>query len=135
MERTQAPQRSGVRAGLKVLVLILGLQGIVFGVWAFFWPQNFFDNIVLFDPYNVHLVHDIGAFLVGLSSSLLAALWWSDGLFVALAGGTVGAVFHEWSHIIDRDLGGRGSDPWALGVLALLFVVALVWRFQARGRS
>lgn len=135
MERARTPQRPGAQAGLKVLVLILGMQGVVFGAWAFFWPQHFFDTIVLFDPYNLHLIHDAGAFLLGLGASLLAALWWSDGLLVALAGGTVGAVFHEWSHIIDADLGGRRSDPWALGVLALLFAVALVWRLRTRGRS
>jgi hypothetical protein len=57
----------------------------------------------------MHYLPDAGAFQLGLGTSLLSALWWSDALFVALAGWTVGTVFHERSHIIDRDPGGRGS--------------------------
>jgi hypothetical protein len=115
MERMQAPQRSGVQAGLKVLILILGLKSVVFGLWAFFWPESFHNNVGLIDSYNAHYLHDVGAFELGLGTALPAALWWSDALFVALVGGTVGNVFHEWSHIIDRDVGGRSGDPWAVG--------------------
>jgi hypothetical protein len=134
MERAQTRPRSGVQAGLKVLTLLFGLFNVAVGLWSFFWPENFHD-LAGFDPYNLHFVHDAGAFQLGMGASLLAALWWSDGLFVALAGATVGNVFHAWSHILDADWGGRSSDPWTGGLLVLVFVVMLAWRFPARGRA
>jgi hypothetical protein len=36
---------------------------------------------------------------------------------------------------MDRDLGGRSSDPWALGLLAVLLLVALALRIRARRRA
>jgi hypothetical protein len=56
-------------------------------------------------------------------------------LTVALAGAAVGAVVHDISHFMDRDLGGRSSDPWALGLLAVLLLVALALRIRARRRA
>lgn len=135
MRQADTPERTGGQTGLKVLTLILGLQFVVLGVWAFFWPVSFSANVATFKPYNLHLLHDLGAFQLGLGAALLAALRINDGLGVALAGGTVGAAFHAWSHLMDRDLGGRSSDPWTLGLLALLFLAALAWRWKGSSRG
>jgi hypothetical protein len=101
---------------VTVVTLVVGLSFLVLGAWAFFAPRSFYDNVAAYEPYNRHLLHDIGAFQAGIGAALLAALLWSDGLFVALVGGTVGAVVHDVSHIIDHGLGGRSSDPWWLGL-------------------
>jgi uncharacterized membrane protein YphA (DoxX/SURF4 family) len=135
MQQADAPERTGRQVGLKVLTLVLGLQFVVSGVWAFFGPVSFYDNVATFEPYNLHLLHDVGAFQLGIGAAVLAALRWRDGLLAALAGGTVGAAFHAWSHLMDRDLGGRSSDPWTLGLLALLFLAAFAWQLRARGRT
>jgi hypothetical protein len=132
--QVDAPGRSARQVGLKALTLVLGLQFVVQGAWAFLWPASFYDQVATYEPYNLHLLHDIGAFQLGLGAALLAALVWRDGLLVALAGGTVGAAFHAWSHLMDRDLGGRSSDPWTLGLLALLFLAAFAWRLRTRTR-
>ena len=105
------------------------------GAWAFLAPRSFYDNVATFEPYNLHLLHDLGAFQLAIGASLLAALLWSDGLTVALAGATVGAVVHDVAHFMDRDLGGRSSDPWTLGLLAVLLLVALALRIRARRRA
>lgn len=105
------------------------------GAWAFFAPRSFADTVATFPPYNVHLIHDVGAFLLGLGATLLAALRWRDALFVALLGGTVAAAFHAASHIMDRHLGGAVSDPWLLTGFAVLLLVALVARAPARHGS
>jgi hypothetical protein len=45
-------------------------------------------------------------------------------------------TLHAVSHAIDLDLGGRASDPYAIGALSLLVAAALVprvrrWRTRA----
>jgi hypothetical protein len=121
--------------GNRYVVVVTGLAGVVNavgGAWAFLAPRSFYENVASFEPYNLHLLHDVGAFQLGLGATLLAALVWRDALLVALAGGTVGAVVHAVSHVLDQDLGGRGSDPWTLGALALLLLVAFGLRLRAR---
>ena len=98
---------------------------LVTGVWAFAAPRSFYDTVATYPPFNEHLFHDIGAFQIGLGVTAVAALVWVDALRVALAGLTAGAVVHAVSHVIDRDLGGRSTDPWTLSAFAVLLVVAL----------
>src|SRR5574341_1464215 len=133
MQSADAPQRPGRQVGLKVLTVVLGCSSWCWA-WAFFGLVSFYDNVATFQPDNLHLLHDVGAFQLCIGAAVLAALRWRDGLLAALAGGTVGAAFHAWSHLMDRDLGGRSSDPWTLGLLALLFLAAFAWQLRAPGR-
>ena len=94
------------------------------GAWAFLAPHSFYENVAFFPPYNRHLVHDLGAFSVGLGSTLVLALLRWTGLRLALGAAAIGNVVHAVSHIVDRDIGGRSSDPWSLSALAVLTVVA-----------
>lgn len=98
---------------------------LVTGIWAFAAPKNFYDVVATYPPYNEHLFHDAGAFQIGLGVTAAAALLWRDALRVALAGLAAGAAVHAVSHVIDRDLGGRSTDPWTLSVFAVLLLVAL----------
>jgi hypothetical protein len=77
---TPVRQRQPVVVAATVLCAtsMLGL-----GLWAFLAPPSFSDFID-FAPYNQHLVHDAGAFKVGIGAAVLLALWWSDALVVAL---------------------------------------------------
>ena len=121
---------------IQVVAAGIGLFFFVgLGLWAFFDPQSFFDEIALFPPYNEHLLHDVGAFQVGLGGTLLLALMWkTDALLAALGGVGVGAVLHFIAHVEDTDLGGRDSDPFTIGVIALVIVGAAAWRWMARQR-
>lgn len=103
---------------------------LVTGVWAFGWPRSFYDVVATYPPYNLHLFHDVGAFHLGIGAGLLSGLIWSDGLFVALVGGSVGASLHFVSHVLDRDLGGRASDPYLLGLLAAILVIGAWLRYR-----
>ncbi len=132
-ERTA--DRSGWQLTVTVVTVLAALDFLVLGAWAFLAPRSFYDTVATFEPYNLHLLHDLGAFQLAIGASLLAALLWSDGLTVALAGATVGAVVHDVAHFMDRDLGGRSSDPWALGLLAVLLLVALALRIRTRRRA
>jgi len=116
----------------RAVALLGGLFFVGLGVWAFFDPQSFYDNLAKFPPYNEHLFHDAGAFQIGIGATLLLALTWKDGLAVALGGGSVLAIAHAISHFIDKDLGGKDTDPWFLSFVAAVLVIGLVARRRGR---
>src|SRR4051812_45243649 len=97
-------------------VVVLGLSTLLLGVWAAIDAGSFSD-FVAFDDGNPHLVHDAGAFQVGVGASLLLALTWRDGLSVALGGYLAAAVVHVANHLADHRLGGHPSDSALLGIL------------------
>ncbi|MFP5326098.1 MAG: hypothetical protein ACLGHT_01295 [Acidimicrobiia bacterium] len=94
------------------------------GLWAFFAPQSFFDSLATFPPYNVHLIHDIGAFTIGLGAVIAFALVGMSALRSALLGVGVGSVFHVASHVIDYDQNPDPVDVAGLAVVAALTLAA-----------
>jgi len=123
-----AIQETRGRSGL--VWTIVGLLILGTGVWAFVSPHGFYDKIATYPPYNRHLFHDIGAFMIGLGAAFLIARRWRDALTVAIGANAVAAVLHGISHIIDRDLGGKSSDPWFLSAVGLALAVPAVRRMR-----
>ena len=82
------------QAVVTTAAVICGLSMLGLGLWAFLDPRSFSDFID-FAPYNLHLIHDAGAFQVGIGAAVLLALWWSDALTVAL---TVVALIALYLH-------------------------------------
>jgi predicted anti-sigma-YlaC factor YlaD len=101
------------------------------GAWAFLAPESF-SSFIDYAPYNRHLIHDAGAFQLGIGVSLLAALWWPDGLLVALTGFAVASGLHTLSHVIDRQIGGHDSDVPSLALLTLIALLAIWERLRWR---
>ena len=123
-----------VRRRRRVLVaatLVCAASMLALGGWAFLAPHSF-SGFIDYAPYNEHLIHDAGAFQLGIGVAVLAALWWPDGLVVALTGFAVASGLHTLSHAIDRHLGGHDSDVPSLGLLTLLALVAVYLRLQGR---
>ena len=122
-----------------VSVIILGGFGVftvVLGVWAMVAPHSFFDNIGHFEPYNRHFLHDVGAFQIGLgAAALFALIWRGDAVLAVLGGVAAGATAHEIAHIADHGIGGRDSDPYTLGLIAVLLCVVFAWRLSVRYRA
>jgi hypothetical protein len=132
----EAPARSRIDLVSAIVLAAFGLFTLSFGLWALIDPQSFYDNIAEFPPYNKHLLHDVGAFQVGVGAALLFALLWrGDAMLAALGGGAAGATAHEIAHIADDGLGGRDSDPVTLGVIAAVLVVVFAWRLWERYRT
>ena len=131
--RRQRTPRDIRRWVVDAVLVIAAVQFLIFGVWAFGWPHSFYLSIARFPPFSKHLVHDAGAFQVGIGATMLLALFWKhDALLTVLAGGSVAAVMHAISHVTDRHLGGRSSDPYTVGLLAVLLVIATVLRAWPR---
>lgn len=94
------------------------------GLWAFLAPRSFYDQLATFPPYNVHFIHDIGAFSIGLGAVIaLARVGWS-ALRSALVGVGIGSVVHVVSHLVDYDLKPSVSDIVGLGLFALITLAA-----------
>jgi len=117
-----------LRPGVTAAVFISGLFMLALGIWAFFAPASFADFVAF--PYNRHLLHDVGAFQIGLGVAVLLALLWADGVMVVLAGYVVGTGFHLASHIIDRHIGGHGYDPLVLGLLVVVGLAGMYERVR-----
>jgi hypothetical protein len=113
---------------LRLLVLVAGLLLLTSGLWAMLAPDSFYAVVATYPPYNRHLIHDLGAFLLGLGVTLGLALALSDALLVALGGNAIAGVAHFVSHVVDRELGGQPTDPLTIGLFALLLVALAVWR-------
>ena len=108
---------------------------LVSGVWAFVAPRSFYDRVAEFPPYNVHFVHDIGAFSIGLGLAIVLVLAdrWHPLRSVLVAVG-VASVVHVASHVIDYDIKPSVSDIAGLSLFtALTFVAAS--SFGAGGRG
>lgn len=115
----------------------LGAAGFLpFGLWAMVAPRSFFERLAEFDPYNQHLIQDIGAFQLGLGAVLLVAALrpFMDGLAIALLGVGVGAAAHAVSHVVGRDLGGNPTTDIPLfTMIAVILLVAGVARAKDAG--
>ena len=109
---------------LVAAVLICAASMLALGAWAFLAPESF-ARFIDYPPYNRHLIHDAGAFQLGIGATVLLALWWSDALVVALTGFAVASGLHTLSHWTDRNLGGHGSDVPSLGLLTVVALIAL----------
>jgi len=118
---------------LVAAVLICAASMLALGAWAFLAPESF-ARFIDYPPYNRHLIHDAGAFQLGIGATVLVALWWSDALVVALTGFAVASGLHTLSHWTDRNLGGHGSDVPSLGLLTLVALIAIYARIQERKR-
>jgi uncharacterized membrane protein HdeD (DUF308 family) len=126
-----------VRRGTAVtaVVVAIGLFNLVLGLWAFFAPASFFERIASYPPYSKHLIHDLGAFQSAIGSGLLFSLLRADAILATLFGASVGGTLHFFSHLQDRSLGGRATDPLFVGILAIVVVLAAVLRARDIGRG
>lgn len=127
--------RSGLAATLFIttIVVLCGGAMLAFGFWALLWPPSVCPLHRL-PPYNEHLLHDVGAFQIGIGAILLLSLFWSDTVALSLFGFVVSGWIHASHHALDLDLGGHASDQWFLGLLALLATLALIVRLRTAHR-
>ncbi|MBI5949542.1 MAG: hypothetical protein HY875_15490 [Chloroflexi bacterium] len=123
----------------RLVIVVAGLGAaafLVFGLWPFFWPRSFYDELATFEPYNVHFIHDIGAFQLGIGVTLALALWRrNDALLAALGGAGAGSVFHAIAHFRDDSLGGKETDVFVFGFLAVLLLAGAYGRLRASARQ
>lgn len=118
-------QKPWQRTFVTIAAIVVGGFLLIFGVWSLLFPRSF-DALIDFPPYNEHLLHDVGAFQIGIGISVLLSLMWSDSIGVALVAFIVAGTIHSINHAVDRHLGGHWSDPWGLAGLVLVALAALI---------
>lgn len=121
----------------RLFAAIGGFVLIAFGAWAMVSPAGFYESVAAFEPYNAHLLQDIGAFQLGLGATLaLAAFVTDDALLAGLLGVGVGALAHVVSHLVSLGTGGNPVlDVPSLSILAVLLLAGGVMRWrQVTGR-
>jgi PPOX class probable F420-dependent enzyme len=111
---------------------LIGLAIMAVGMWALVAAGSFAD-LIDFPPENAHLIHDGGAFQLGLGAALMLGAYWGDGMAVALAGFFVGNTAHTVNHVLDMDLGGRDTDWIVLALISLLVAWVFVVRLRQLG--
>lgn len=118
---------------VAVLVALVAAVPIVTGLWAMIAPESFFVTIAPYPPYSRHLLHDIGAFELGLGGCLVLGVFVRDALLAVLGGNAIGGTAHFLSHVIARTIGGHASDPVVTGMFALVLILLTVarwWTFR-----
>jgi hypothetical protein len=118
----------------RVVAAGSGTLFVVSGLWAILNPRSFFDTVATFEPYNQHLIQDIGAFQVGLGAVLLLALFARDALATALIGVGIGSAAHVASHVVGHDLGGNPQLDipfFSIITVALISAGMVRWRRPA----
>lgn len=125
---------TSARVVVVATALLSSASVLIFGVWAYLAPRSFADYIS-FDPYNEHLVHDVGAFQIGLGVAVLVAVISTDSLAAACSGFVAASALHTLSHYTDRHMGGHGSDVSLLGLITILAVAGLVVHVRDRQRG
>jgi hypothetical protein len=110
----------------RVIAGVVGLFYLVTGAWSFLFPAHFYAAVATFAPYNLHLLHDVGAFQFGLGAVLVAATVSRIGLVPALVGVLAGSFLHFLAHLFDFQLGGHPTtDLPALALIVILLSIAL----------
>ena len=123
--------RGPSRAFTTAVLVAMGALTLGAGVWAEVSPRSFAE-FVGFEDHR-HFVHDIGAFNIGIGTTLLLAAAWADAAAVVLAGFLVGNTVHTVNHVVDLDIGGHSWDAWTLGAVSVLVLAALVVRMRQLG--
>jgi hypothetical protein len=119
----------------RALAFVVGTFYVLSGGWAFLFPNGFYSTVATFTPYNLHLLHDAGAFQMGLGASLLGAAVAGRGLVPVLFGVLAGSLFHLVAHVMDIRLGGHpATDIPALAVIVGVLAFALVLELRTNDR-
>jgi hypothetical protein len=116
----------------RVIALVVGGFYLVTGGWSFLAPAGFFGAAANYAPYNVHFLHDVGAFQVGLGLALVLPAVFGVWLRPALLAVLGASVLHLLAHLEDISLGGHpATDLPALALVSVALAVALA---AERGR-
>src|SRR5260370_25331674 len=83
----------------RVVGAVIGAFYLVAGAWAFLAPMSFFSAVATFAPLNVHLLHDAGAFQVGLGLALTVPVAVRAPLRAPLIAVLGASVLHVLPHL------------------------------------
>lgn len=115
----------------KIVILI----GAVFyagpGLWAVIDATSFRQKVEKAPP--VHILHDMGVFMVGLGIWAVASLVLTDALITALVTLALVSAIDAYAHFHDLHMGGvELREPWSLVGMTALQLLGLVLYLSSR---
>jgi hypothetical protein len=117
----------------RVIGAVIGAFYLVTGAWSFLAPLSFFDAVATFAPANVHLLHDLGAFQVGLGLALMAPIVLRAPLRAPLIAVLAASILHVLAHLEDIRLGGHPTtDLPILTLICVALAFALIIEVKAK---
>ena len=117
----------------RVIGAVIGAFYLVTGAWAFLAPLSFFSAVATFAPANIHLLHDAGAFQVGLGLALTVAVALRAPLRAPLIAVLGASLLHVSAHVEDIRLGGHPTtDLPVLTLICVALAFALVVEVRAK---
>lgn len=120
----------------RIIAGVIGFFYVVTGAWSFLFPAYFYSAVANFFPYNLHLLHDVGAFQIGLGAVLVTAALSGKGLVAALVGVLAGSLLHLAAHLLDIQLGGHpATDLPTLALIVAVLTSALVLELRTNART
>ena len=116
----------------RVVGAVVGAFYLVTGAWAFLAPMSFFSSVATFAPINIHLLHDAGAFQVGLGLALTVPVALRAPLRASLIAVLGASLLHVLAHVEDIRLGGHPTtDLPVLTLICIALAVALLVEVKA----
>jgi len=116
-----------------VIGAVIGAFYLLTGAWAFLAPLSFFNAIATFSPANVHLLHDLGAFQVGLGLALTVPVALQVSLRAPLIAVLAASALHVVAHLEDLRLGGHPTtDLPILSLICIALAFALGLELRAK---
>jgi hypothetical protein len=117
----------------RVIGAVIGAFYLLTGAWAFLAPSSFFSAVATFPPPNVHLLHDLGAFQVGLGLVLIMPVALQLPLRAPLIAVLAASILHVLAHIEDVRLGGHPTtDLPILTLICAALAVAIGLELRAK---
>ena len=115
-----------------VVGAVIGVFYLVTGTWAYLAPLSFFSAVATFAPLNIHLLHDAGAFQLGLGLALTVPVALRAPLRAPLIAVLGASVLHLLAHVEDIRLGGHPTtDLPVLALICVALAVALIVDLRA----
>jgi hypothetical protein len=124
---------------LRVVLVVLAVQGAIVGVWATFAPRSFYDDfpgggrewVSPDGPFNEHLVRDVGSLYLAVTLVTIAAavLLVRSLVVVAALGWLAQGIPHLVYHVRHLDVyetGDQVANVTGLVLVPLLAIAALV---------
>ncbi len=132
LPRTKEPS---VSAGVRDSTLWIGLVTASLGVWAFFFPNAFFDEfpvagahwVSTLGAFNEHLLRDYGSAQIGLglAAVLVAMQKSSTGIAAVMSGYVVFGTLHLGYHFTTFGFFSSGSAAAQAFALATFITIPL----------
>lgn len=122
---------------IRVMLLVYGVSLGITGAWAAAAPRSFYDDFPGFgrhwvavegEPYNEHLVRDVGTLNLALAAlTIAAAVWLVRALVqVAAAANLINALPHTLYHTVQLDKLETADQIGNMVTLGLSVVVPIV---------